>query len=197
MIEINLSPTKKTGSITNVGGIDLSHINVKMMLIAFFILYVPGGFLEDYFDGEIQTNQARYTKLNKEFKKVSKKVRGMSSIQKQVDALNEQESKLAKKLLAVRKIINKRQNPYEIMKYIVQNIPKDVWIISTKLNDNSLIMRGYAKNWKSIGTFLESLKSSIFFAKQIDYTRPANMNTEYFGQRIEVFEINVRVLRFK
>ena len=197
MIEINLSPTKKTGSITNVGGIDLSHINVKMMLIAFFILYVPGGFLEDYFDGEIQTNQARYTKLNKEFKKVSKKVRGMSSIQKQVDALNEQESKLAKKLLAVRKIINKRQNPYEIMKYIVQNIPKDVWIISTKLNDNSLIMRGYAKNWKSIGTFLESLKSSIFFAKQIDYTRPANMNTEYFGQRVEVFEINTRVLRFK
>jgi len=197
MIEINLSPTKKAGSITNVGGIDLSHINVKMMLIALIIAFVPEGFLIDYFDRAVQVNRNEYNKLNGEFKKLSTKVRGMSSIQKQVDALNEQESKLAKKLLAVRKIINKRQNPFEIMKYIVQNIPEDVWIISTRLNDNNLIMRGYAKNWKSIGAFLESLKSSIFFAKQIDYTRPPDMNTEYFGQRVEVFEINAKILRFK
>jgi Tfp pilus assembly protein PilN len=197
MIEINLSPTKKAGSITNVGGIDLSHINVKMMLIALLILFIPAGFIEDYFDGEIQNNQTRYTELNKELKKLNKKVRGMSSIQKQVDALNEQESKLAKKLLAVRKIINKRQNPFELMKYIVQNIPKDVWVISTSLNENNLIIRGYAKNWKSIGAFLESLKSSIFFAKQIDYSRPPDMNTEYFGQRVEVFEINAKILRYK
>ena len=132
-----------------------------------------------------------------EFKKLNTKVRGMSSIQKQVDALNEQEAKLAKKLLAVRKIINKRQNPYEVMKYIVQNIPEDVWVVSTTLNESNLIIRGYAKNWKSIGGFLESLKSSIFFARQIDYTRPGDMSTEYLGQRVEVFQISANILRFK
>jgi Tfp pilus assembly protein PilN len=166
-------------------------------LIAMFITFVPEGFLIDYFDGAIKVNQAEYNKLNGELKKLSTKVRGMSSIQKQVDALNEQEAKLAKKLLAVRKIINKRQNPYEVMKYIVQNIPEDVWIISTTLNENNLVIRGYAKNWKSIGGFLESLKSSIFFARQIDYTRPPDMNTEYLGQRVEVFQITANILRFK
>lgn len=197
MIEINLSPTKKATSITNVGGIDLSHINVKMMLIAFLIMFVPEGFIVDYFDSNIKKNNDEYNRLNGELKKIQKKVRGMSSIQKQVDALNEQEEKLAKKLVAVKKIINKRQNPFEILTYLVDNIPKDLWLINTKLEGQTLTMRGYAKNWKSIGDFLESMKNSIFFAKQINYTRPPGMNSDYFGQRVEVFEIETRVLRFK
>jgi hypothetical protein len=197
MIEINLSPSKKSGSITNVGGIDLSHINVKMMLIAIFIYLVPEGFVVDYFDGQIADTRKVQRELDIKYKSLSRKVRGMSTIQKQVDALNEQENKLAKKLLAVKKIINKRQSPYDILKYILQNIPKEVWLTSVKFEGSDLIIRGYAKNWKSIGDFLESLKSSIFFARQIDYTRPSDMSSDYLGQRVEVFEVKANILRFK
>ena len=39
----------------------------------------------------------------------------MDNVQKQVDALKEQEEKLALKLQTVKEIINKRQNPYEVL----------------------------------------------------------------------------------
>ncbi len=45
MIEINLSPTKKESSLTNIGGIDLSLINVKMLVFALAFLYIPEVFL--------------------------------------------------------------------------------------------------------------------------------------------------------
>lgn len=197
MIEINLSPSKKAGSITNLGGIDLSLINVKMFVFAFLFLYIPESFLVDYFDGQIQKSQNTYKKLNMELKKLGDAVASMDGIQKQVDALNEQEKKLAQKLGTVKEIINKRQNPYEVLKYIVNNIPQDVWLKSLVLNGNTIIMQGYSAKWKSIGGFIESLKNSIFFDKQIDYSRPDSLSGENSGQRVEVFEIKTQVIRYK
>lgn len=197
MIEINLSPSKKAGSITNVAGIDLSLLNVKMLLVAFIILYVPDGFLLDYYDSQIVDNNKKQQVLNKELRTVSSKVRGMANIQKQVDALNEQEEKLAQKLNAVKDIINKRSNPFQLLQYITQNIPEDVWVTSVTINESSLLIKGHSKNWKSIGAFLENLKNSIFFSKQISYSRPENSENEYRGQRVEVFEIRATILRFK
>jgi len=197
MIEINLSPTKKAGSITNVGGIDLSHINVKMMVFAFLFMYIPESFLVDYFDTQIAESNAEFQKLNTELRGLNAKVRGMSNIQKQVDALAEQEKKLAQKLNTVKEIINRRQNPYQVMKYLVTNIPDDLWLESITLDNNNLTLLGYSKNWKSIGGYLEAMKNSIFFAKQIEYSRPEEMNQDYMGQRVEVFSIKTQVLRFK
>ncbi len=128
---------------------------------------------------------------------MSSKVRGMANIQKQVDALNEQEQKLAQKLNAVKNIINKRSNPFDLLRYVTQNIPEDVWVTFVSIKDNNLLIKGHSKNWKSIGAFLENLKNSIFFSKQISYSRPENGANEYRGQRVEVFEINATILRFK
>lgn len=197
MIEINLSPSKKSTSITNFGGIDLSHINVKMMLFAFLFMYIPESFLVDYFDSQIAKSNAEFQKLNSELRKLNNKVRGMSNIQKQVDALAEQEKKLSQKLNTVKEIINRRQNPYQVMKYLVNNIPDDLWLESITLQNNTLTLLGYSKNWKSIGGYLEAMKNSIFFAKQIEYSRPDNMSPEYMGQRVEVFSIKTQVLRYK
>ncbi len=197
MIEINLSPSKKTGSITNVAGIDLSQINVKMMLIAFLFFFIPDGFLADYYDSQISEAKQTYTKLNSSFRKLSSKTRKMSNIQKQVNALDEQEKKLAKKLGAVKKIINKRVNPFLLLSYVAENIPEDVWVKSIQMTSQELILRGYSSDWKSIGAFIENLKNSIFFTKQINYSRPSDIEGEYRGQRVEVFEIKADIVRFK
>lgn len=197
MIEINLSPSKQSGSIANVGGIDLSLINVKMVFISLLILYIPEGFVEDYYNSEIAANSSTVQVLNKEFRQVSSKVKGMSNIQKQVDALNEQEQKLSQKLNAVKDIINKRSNPFELLKYLTQNIPEDVWVTYISIRDNNLKIKGHSTNYRSIGAFLANLKNSIFFSKQISYARPEGANNEYRGQRVEVFEINASILRFK
>ena len=197
MIEINLSPTKKAGSATEIAGIDLSYINVKMMLIAFLLWLLPGGFIEDFYDEKIADNNKQTQKLNKEYRTLSSKVRSMSNIQKQIDALKSQEEKLAQKLNTVKKIISKRSNPFLVLDYLANNIPEDVWLTNIELENSDIIIRGYSKNWKSIGSFLENLKNSIFFSQNISYTRPDGANSEYKGQRVEVFEIKAQIARFK
>lgn len=197
MIEINLSPTKKAAGIANVGGIDLSQINVKMMIIALLIWFVPEPVLMGILDDEKAGYEKEFQKLNTEFKKLQGTVKSMDNVQKQVDALKEQEEKLALKLQTVKEIINKRQNPYEVLLYITKNIPADVWLTSINIDENNLVIRGYAKTWKNIGDFLEALKSSIFFSKTVDYQRPGDMSPDYRGQRVEVFEIKTSIVRFK
>lgn len=197
MIEINLSPTKKGASLTNIGGIDLSLINVKMLVVALLVLYVPDGFIESYYETEIQTEQSIQAELNKEYRELKSRVSGMQNIKKQVDALTDQEEKLARKLEVVKQVINKRQNPFKVFKYVAENIPEGVWLVSLELEETSLVMRGYSKNFKNIGKFLENLKNSIFFRKDITYERPESIPDTVDDVRLEVFEIRANVASFE
>lgn len=194
MIEVNLSPSKRAGNAQHLEL--LSHVNVKMMFIALLIWFVPEPILIDMWNDEIKSHNTQYQKLNNEFKKLQRQVRKMQNVQKQVDALKEQEQKLARKLDTVKKIINKRQNPFLVLRYIAENIPKNVWLESLELNDRSLTLKGYAKKYQDLGSFLTSLKSSIFF-QTIDYGKPDGMPDTIKGERLEAFQITTNVVRFK
>lgn len=197
MIEINLSPSKKETSITNIGGIDLSLVNVKMMVIALILFYVPEGIVESFYDDQIKAEQDVQAELNREYRKIKGKVASLNNIKKQVDALKEQEEKLAMKLEVVKKVINKRQNPFKVLKYISDNIPEGMWLTELVLDERALMMRGYSKNFKNIGSFLENLQNSIFFGKNIDYERPSGMADNVDGVVLEVFEIKATIASFE
>ncbi|MEX0798526.1 MAG: PilN domain-containing protein [Bacteriovoracaceae bacterium] len=197
MIEINLSPSRKEASLTNIGGIDLSLINVKMIVLALVILYVPEGFIESYYEEAMAKEQAKQVSLNKEYREIRGKVAAMGNIEKQVDALKDRETKLAKKLEVVKQIINKRQNPFKVFKYLSENIPEGVWLTSLELNDKDITMQGYSKNFKNIGNFLENLKNSIFFQKNISYERPESIPNMVDDVHLEVFEIKATVASFE
>ncbi len=96
----------------------------------------------------------------------------MNNIKKQVDALLEQEKKLARKLEVVREVIGKRTNPHKVFKYIADNIPEGVWLTSLELNGRDISFQGYSKDYQKIGDFIDSLKNSIFFHKGVSYERP-------------------------
>lgn len=194
MIEVNLSPSKRAGNAQHLEL--LSLVNVKMMFIALLIWFVPESILIDMWNDEIKSHNTQYQKLNDEFKKLQRQVRKMQNVQKQVDALKEQEQKLARKLETVKKIINKRQNPFLVLRYIAENIPKNVWLESVELNDRSLILKGYAKKYQDLGSFITSLKSSIFF-QTVDYGKPDGMPDTIKGERLEAFQITTNVVRFK
>lgn len=196
MIEINLSPTKKAAGLTNIAGIDLSLINVKMMVIALLVMFVPEPILVGIWDEEIAGHNSQFASLNSEYRKLQTKVRSMQNVQKQVDALKEQEGKLDRKLETVKKIINKRQNPFQVLRYVAENIPSEVWLQSIELVENSLILTGYATNYKNIGVFIESLKNSIFF-QAVDYQNMQDLNPVVKGRRLETFKITTQVVRFK
>lgn len=197
MIEINLSPTKKEASLTNIAGIDLSLINVKMLVVALLILYIPESFIASYFEGVTAEETKVQIQLRTELRKYKSQVKKKETIKKQVDALIEQEEKLAKKLSVVKKVINKRQNPYKVLKYIADNIPEGVWLVSLELQDRELTMKGYSRNFKNIGAFLENLKNSIFFQKNINYDRPKELEDVVDGVRLEIFEIKANVASFE
>lgn len=197
MIEINLSPTKKEGGIANFAGIDFSQINLKMMIIAAIIWYVPEPILIENWDNEKASYDKEFQAKNKDLRKLQGKIRSMQNVQKQVEALKEQEEKLKRKLSTVKKIINKRQNPYNVLKYIAENIPPNVWLTKVEVQDKNITMIGYAKTWKNIGDFLESLKSSIFFSRQVNYKKPDGARGKYKNNRVEVFEIKTQIVRFK
>lgn len=198
MIEINLSVENKEQSLTKVGGIDFSKINVKGMLFAILFLYVPEIFLTSHFESQTEEINAQLITLRTEDRQLKNKVRGLENIEKQINALKEQEKRLAEKLNVVKEIINKKQNPFSILKYIADNTPKDIWVTELKLTESlDITLKGQSKSWKSIGVFIDNLKNSIFFAKEMSYTQPGNNAIEETnGPRYENFEIKAKIVRF-
>ncbi|MCT4642568.1 MAG: PilN domain-containing protein [Bacteriovoracaceae bacterium] len=196
MIEINLSPTSKAGDKLKVGGFDLSKLNVKMLIIALVILYIPENFINNYYDDEKSQANQIISNNNRQLKKLQSKVRQLDFIKKQVEALKTQEDKLAKKLKTVEVIINKRQNPFVVMKYIAENTPEKVWFEKLQLKDRKLEILGYAQSWKHIGDLLQGLKNSIFLSN-LKYSVPESMEADFQGKKVEVFKIDATVSRFK
>lgn len=193
MIEINLSPKSNKASLNNVGGLDLSLLNVKMLVIAFVVLYIPEGYIADFYDNSIKKVESIQLKLRKELRGLQSEVRSMEIIEKQANALRDQEALLARRLSVVREVISKRQNPYQVLRYIAENTPPNIWFNSLSVQDRTLVIKGSSKSFASISKFLESLKSSIFFSNDVVYTRP----TTDKKTRYEVFEIRANIVSFK
>lgn len=195
MIEINLYAGKKPLALTKVAGIDLSLINVKMLLVALVILYVPGMILPDMYLEEITAAESVNLKLRKESRELAGKVKSLKNYKLQVDALKERENKLAKKIVVVKEIFKKKANPFNVLKYIAENTPRDVWIEELSIIGNQLKITGKAYSYTSIGSFIESLKKSVFFNPNIRYKQP----TAKSGGKVkeDSFTINANIVSFK
>jgi Tfp pilus assembly protein PilN len=196
LIEVNLSPREKKVNLANIGGINLSLISVKMMVIAFVILYVPEVFLNDHYDAELKAVDVEVKSLQREKRKINVQLTKVREIENQVEVLNNQETELRQKIKIVEKIVAKRQNPFKILKYVAENTPKDVWVKEIKLVDTDFEMIGYTTSWKSMGDFFENLKNSIFFSRSMEFNQGGDAKNKY-GQRVENFTIKTKIERFE
>lgn len=197
MIEINLSPKTSKTDLTNVGGFNLSLLNVKLLVIAFVILYVPQPILESFYDDKIQEVETEMTILRGDFRKITSRVKELDDIQRQIDQLSSLEKKLEAKIDVVKKIVNKRQNPFKVLKYVAENTPGNLWVTKMELNNSNLKMIGYSMNWQIIGEFIESLKQSVFFDRDIKYSEPTDLDKKFEGKTLHTFEINTTVVSFQ
>lgn len=196
MIEINLMPTKKggAGELQNL----LSKMNLKGVLFAIFFFFVPEMVYLSIVNDEIQGYEQERLQLVEKFKKISAQVRELKKIEEQIDALKKLEVTLEAKLVVVREIIDKRQNPFGMLHYVAKNCPSELWLTEVALKNNKLIIKGFAETWKSIGVFLENLKSSIFFDKNIQYEQPRTKLEQYKDwERKEYFEITAGIVRYE
>ena len=197
MIEINLSPKGSGANLDNIGGFNLSLLNVKLVVLSIIALYGIEMFVESYFEGELSQLEAQQLAITNEQRSVATKLRALANIKKQVEDLNKQEAVLAKRIEVVKEIVGKRQNPFKVLKYVAENTPKDIWLDEVELDNNKLLLKGNSKSWKSIGEFLQNLKTSIFFNTNVTYKKPSGAPEVFKGQRVEAFEIEATVVRFQ
>ncbi len=186
MIEINLSPSEKQNNITNVAGINLSLINVRWVIPAVILIYTIESMIGLYFSPQVKQLDQKIKKNRQEVKELKAEERKYVDIKRQVEELDEQEKKLAAKIKVVREIIDKRQNPFNVLKYIADNTPDDVWIVELEISDRVLKMKGFSKSWKSIGKFIENLKNSIFFSGNTEYIKPQAKKIELRCLRLQL-----------
>lgn len=196
MIEINLAPGGSK-TLENFGGFNLSLLNVKMVTISLVALFGVDLITGAYFDGELDELSKIQTALTSEQRAVSTKLRELDNVKRQVEELNKQEAILAKRIDVVKQIINRRQNPFKVLKYIAENTPEDIWLNEVELDDKKLKLIGNSKTWKSIGEYLQNLKTSIFFDTSVSYKKPDGAQATFKGQRVEPFVIELNVVRFQ
>ncbi len=196
-IKVNLLPSDRRANFTEFGGIKLNLINLKLLIPFFLAVYLIEPVVESIYSGDIERFKKASTSNKSKLRKLKNESRKYDSIKKQVKQLNEQEKQLAEKIKVVKEIVDKRQNPFKVLRYIAENIPKDVWLVELELDDKRLKLVGYSKSWKSIGQFIENLKTSIFFNGNVNYTRPSNLNADDGQQKFEPYEITTNVVSFK
>lgn len=187
MISINLKPQSKTFDHTNVGGFDLSLLNIKFIFVAIAILYIPEPFVVDYYDAEIQKVSQELRSMEAEQRKLRTKLKSLQDIEKQVSELQALEEALQEKIGVVTEVVNKRENPFKVLKYIAENIPKEVWLTRLKLEGKKLEIFGRTMTLKGTSDLIQNLQSGIYFSRinYSDYDEVAENNNNNNNQNNE------------
>jgi Tfp pilus assembly protein PilN len=196
MIEINLSPTFK-GERSELQRI-LSLLNIKWLLISVLISFVPQGIYETIIESDIQEKKNTEIALSQAINGLTTKMNELKKMEDEVAALKELELNLGSRIDVVRKVIEKKQNPFSVLLYIAENIPEDVWITEITISDGNLEVLGFSQSWKSIGKLIDNLKNSIFFSKSISYEQPKEKIQLYpLWTRMEIFQIKAKIIKYE
>ncbi len=197
MIQVNLSTLKKPIDLANVGGFDLSKLNVKLVLIGIIMLYVPDFFFVDSFKAERDAADAQLVELTTNKTKLSRRVNALKEFDKQIQQLKRREQQLTDKLNVVKEIITKKKNPWSILVYVARNIPPEIWLTEIIFTENKLTFKGLSLDYTNQGLFLENLKKSIFFDKNITYSKTDAANLPADLKNLAPFEITATITRFE
>lgn len=197
MIEINLSTVKKPLDLRDVGGVDLSKIKVKWVLLAIMVLYVPDFFLSSQWESDVAAEEAKLEDLRQEKIKLKTRLDSLADFSKQIQALQRQEQSLKDKLEVVKTILTKKQNPAAILIYVAQNIPAEVWLTNINLTGNNIVFKGVSVDYAPQGVFQENLKQSVFFNPNMEYTKVEAEKSLPALKNLAPFEIKATVTRFE
>lgn len=200
MIEINLSPSKRNQGLHNIAGINLNHLNIKLLIPFIFAVYIIEPIIESIYELDIKKLETTELKKRKEIRKYKAEAGKYQGIKKQVEELRQKEKDLESKIKIVRSIVEKRQNPFRILKYVADNTPKNVWIEELEISDQELRIVGFSTDWKDIGKFNDNLSSSLFFNGRVEYSQlEASVKSKINNDNInpDGFEMKTRIVRFE
>lgn len=196
MIKINLTTTQKQADLSNVGGFDFTKLKFKAVGLALFLIYVPDFFLVPMWEEDINTKQAELQNLQNEVNSLKRKVSQSATYEKQIRELKAQEDNLVKKLTAVKEAISLKRNPSNLLLYISKNMPPELWIKELSIEQQTMLIKGEALSYSSVGNFVANLKSSVFI-KDANIKGTNSIVRESDKKRLEVFEVQFEIARFE
>jgi Tfp pilus assembly protein PilN len=195
MIKINLSTSRKQTDLTNLGGIDLTKIKIKALVLALIIMYVPDFALYPTWEAEIEQANKSIEEKRDELNKLKRKVSQSQALEKQIKELRAQEENLGKKLTAVKQAISEKRNPSSLLLYIAQNIPGELWVQELTIDGENMTIKGEALSYQSVGNFVTSLRSSVFI-KDASIVGTSSKVRDSDRRRVESFEVKFAIARF-
>lgn len=196
MIKINLSIAQKQMDISNLGGFDFTKVKIVPVLIAVVVMYLPDFVLMPMWEEEYNVKTQELSGLQGELSSLKRKVSQSATLEKQIRELKAQEENLGKKLTAVKEAISQKRNPANLLLYITKNIPEDLWLLELSIDNETMIVKGEALSYTSVGNFVNSLRSSVFI-KDASIKNTTSTVRESDKRRIESFEIHFAVARFE
>ena len=174
---------------------DLTRLKIKPLLLVIALIYVPDFVLVPMWEEEIASlNQVASTKQT-ELSGLRTEISKSQDLEKQIRELMAQEENLGKKLTAVKQAISEKRSPAPLLLYIAKNIPKDLWLTFLDIEKNTMVIRGEALDYESIGLFVNSLKSSVFI-KDSSFAGTSSEVRDSDKRRIEKFEVKFTIGSF-
>jgi Tfp pilus assembly protein PilN len=195
MIKINLSTGRQQVDISNIGGFDFSKIKIKALALVFVLMYLPDFFVLPMWQESIEQKRAEVTQLRSKLGRLKDEVGKTKDFEKQIQDLKIQEQNLGQKLMAVKEAISIKRNPAALLLYMAKNTPADLWIKELNLENDSMVVKGEASNYTSIGEFVTNMRSSVFI-KEANITSTVSAVRESDKQRVETFEVKFGIGRY-
>ena len=199
MIKINLIEQKKPFKMPVVLGIDLSTINLRLIIAAMVVSYMPGIFLYPDWEEEKVLKENKIKALNVRLRKIKRKIKKNSKAKLELEAFNLQVEKLKQRRSYVTQIVNLRSNPKKLLERLARNTPTDLWFEYLKIDSNKkIIISGSAFSYKDIGDFIISANDSQFFGKTLSLTDSETKKEKIQGSLInlEKYKIEGQVQNF-
>jgi Tfp pilus assembly protein PilN len=194
MIKINLS-TNKSHNLSNLGGIDLTGLKWKALIIIGVLFFLPDYTLLPAWEKEIEETNKTIEDLRREAGRLKKRVSQSQELEKQINELRAQEENLGQKLTAVKQAISYRKNPSSLLLYIAQNTPPELWLQELSIDGDTMLIKGEALSYQSVGNFVSSLRSSVFI-RDANIVGTTSKVRDSDRRRVESFELKFGIARF-
>ncbi len=196
MIKTNLLVTdSKSSSGAFVSGLDLSVINWKMVLLSVLIFFGVDILKTSYFDSKLKVVQSEIDQVNSQKQKLKKQLDSLKDIKLQIEEVKKLEATLTQKVEILKKILEYKRIPLKIFTLISESIPENTWFDSLLIKENLIQIKGKSRDYKNIGLFLDTIKSSAFFEQGLKLD--SNKTEEDGKVRNEVFSLSGQVSKWE
>ena len=198
MIEINLHEEKK--SINTKLFEHLKHLNWKLTIFAIVFFKIPSISIGIYFANESSNLEEEKKRVEELVEQNNQYVKKNKEIKDQVKMYKDKIIDLELKIEQIRKISEKKRNPFSPLENIIHIIPDNIWLTELMVkNSFEIKLKGMSREYKYINNFKLNLNRSPFFENSfvLDEVKTVNQAKGVDTSRDEAFALAGKIVRFE